>query len=436
MDKFINYYIEGKFINIKKLKSDHLKTEFANIPLTITNIKIYEIDTKTYQSKLYNNEQLVPDRLIMDETIIPEKNYTVSTSSSLSYVNNGNFLYKEPNKDNDPYINITLNKVYKISKIVITFNQSQKYNKKNIINTMIEVLNETNTKEFSKIINDKAKFINNTITISMKCHIEPKDNLKRCNILECIPCNPCPPNKYAKKSNNTSNNTGCPTETKCKQDLVFDLTLADFMTGSNKKIEGLKNEVDAINDLMNNILNKPPYDLNEISVKVQNNKRDLKAMNTTLENAVSMLGPLTKIVQIIPPKTNTETFTNYNYKGDNLNLNMMSINSNDVSQFTRNVKSNKDKQMEKFAGFVQPKINVYEGFFDWQSDTAFTSKIPYQAPSSVLNTTITPTNRVSNIPIVKNQNIEQNLNEYTAKILAMNIKNKANQLNASWITNN
>ena len=45
---------------------------------------------------------------------------------------------------------------------------------------MIEVLNETNTKEFSKIINDKAKFINNTITISMKCQSSALQQVFKC----------------------------------------------------------------------------------------------------------------------------------------------------------------------------------------------------------------------------------------------------------------
>ena len=78
------------------------------------------------------------------------------------------------------------------------------------------------------------------------------------------------------------------------------------------------------------------------------------------------------MIEIIPPTLKKqENFTNYNYKGNNLGI--MSIDSNNVSQYNHNQKTIKDKQMEKFANFVQPKINIYEGFVDWESAYSLTS---------------------------------------------------------------
>ena len=421
MTDFSKYYITGKSIKIKKLRADHLGTKINEIPLTITNVEIYNFATKKEISNPQSPSK--PSNQKLDKKTIPINETNISTSSPSFYIlNKTTKIYEfiqSNKKDYEPSINIDLKQSYNIYSIVITIKDKTMAN---ILNTMVEVLDEQNRRVFFKIIS-KNDVKGNTITLFMYCE-------SKCKILGCN--DDCPVCAYKSKED-------CPKQTKCNSFLFNgdNSYLENIMEQYNKTLSvHIPDTITEINNLLYNISEKQSDDFKKIMTDVNKNIEDLRNMNVPLADAVSSLGALPKIIQIIPPNTTSENFTNYNYKGDNLNLNMMSINSNDVSQFNRNVKSNKDKQIEKFANFVQPKINVYEGFNSWQSDTTLNSRIPYQTPSSALDTTITPANRVSNIPIVKNQNIENNLNNYTAKILAMNIKNKADKLNASWIKNN
>ena len=423
MTDFSKYYITGKTIQIKKLKADHLGTKIADIPLNISNIEIYNFDISNEISNPELQSKRSKQTLNVKPITITKNN--ISTSLPSFYILNKKKKYEfsqSTKKDYDPFIKIDLKQNFNIYSIVITIKDKTM---ENILNTMVEVLDEQNRRVFFKIIgtNDVK---GNTVTLFMYCE-------SKCNILGCN--GDCP------KCENTYKSTDeCPKQTKCNSFLFGGGgdTFLEIELGKYNQLlkEDVTNMNKSINDLLYDLSEKQLYDLNQIKTKVNKNIEDLKNINGTLDNAVLNLEPLSKIIQIIPPKTIIDNFSNYNYKSYNLKSNMMSINSNDVSQFSRNIKSNKDKQMEKFAGFVQPKINVYEGFYDWKSDATLTARIPYQQPSSNLDTTITPANRISNIPIVKNQNIENNLNDHTAKILAMNIKNKANQLNASWIKYN
>ena len=399
MSELENYYINGQFIKINKIKGNH--TERADIPLTISNIEIYETYSETDTSSL----PVFASKLSMKEKLV---SITDKVSTSSGFYKNGSFE-KSSSADYNPSINIDLKKDYKVSKIVIEITNNTN---KNIINTMFEFFS-SKKRVYLKIIRDND-IKDNRITIYMKC---PKCNS---GILKC---NDCPICKYRSKEE-------CP----CNSFLMTNQQ--NIIKKNDDKILNINNEIKQLNTFMNDLLVKQTSDLNKITSNVNKNKMDLQNINATLEPAVLSLGLLPKIIQINPP-TVQEKFTNYNYKGDNININMMSVNSNDVSQFNRNVKSSKDKQMEKFANFIQPKINIYESFAsEWQNDAIFTSKIPYQtASTSITNPPNSSGNlvRVSNIPIVKNPNMENNLNEHTAKILAMNIKNKANLLNGSWI---
>jgi hypothetical protein len=405
MSELDNYYINVQFIKINKIKGNH--TDRPDVPLTISNIEIYETYSETDMSSL----PVFASKLIMKEKLVSINKDNISTSSGF-YKEKGVF---EDSKSTDfnPSINIDLKKEYPVSKIVISIKNNTN---KNIINTIFEILDSKNKRVYLKIIRDND-IKDNRITIYMKC---PKCNS---GILKCN--NDCPICKYKTKDE-------CP----CKSFLMTNQT--NVMKQNDDKILNINKEITQLNTFMNDLLVKQTSDLNKITSNVNKNKMDLQNINATLEPAVLSLGLLPKIIQINPP-TVQENFTNYNYnyKDNNLNTNMMPVNSNDVSQFNRNVKSSKDKQMEKFANFIQPKINIYEGFTsEWQNDATFTSKIPYQtASTSITNPPNASGNlvRVSNIPIVKNPNMENNLNEHTAKILAMNIKNKANLLNGSLI---
>jgi hypothetical protein len=103
--------------------------------------------------------------------------------------------------------------------------------------------------------------------------------------------------------------------------------------------------------------------------------------------------------------------------------------ANGVSQYKKSIK---DKNMEKFANFVQPKIHIYEGFDNWEQDwNAKKFNIAYNSPYD--NETLNQNMIKTTIPIVRNPNIETNLTKKSADVMAFNMKNKANLLNGAWL---
>jgi hypothetical protein len=390
--------ITGRYINLKKLNND--LTKFSSSP---TAAPFYIDEIKIYDDKS-NQINITASNITASKHYNNDANYSIN-----NLVDNkigGSYYFRTNTGDLEPYINIDLTKNKVISKIEIYIAQNMT---NNILNTLVEIFNENNEKINSNVITPSI-ISNNIVVILTDC--------KKCEI--CPVCVNC---QYTSPSQ-------CPKQTRCLK--TYDDILANSnITNCTEKLKNINTKINETNNMLTELFSLQAKDItNTLNI---NNKNliKLKSINNDLVSKVSNLGPSPIIMQISNQPSESkqqqkiEGFTNM-VRNDNK---YMDINSNDVSQYKKSIK---DKNMEKFANFVQPKIHIYEGFDNWEQDwNAKKFNIAYNSPYD--NETLNQNMIKTTIPIVRNPNIETNLTKKSADVMAFNMKNKANLLNGAWL---
>jgi hypothetical protein len=388
-------YIFGNTIRIYRLQNEgDIKSGGTDTYLNIAEIKIY--DDKNELHVINSSNILSVTASSIYGTI---DNYgpllAIDTDINVNAPANTRF-YHSATGDNAPWIQIKLKQNIKISRIKIY--RRPGYDR--ITNAYVKIENSDNEVLSNNKINNFQE-IETTII---------PDNLEITIIPVNIYCN------------NFSS--------KC-----FTGMNAYNISTINQKVKGIIQKVKDTDTLINNLFkdqfsySQHILDLNSMSIKV------LSAINNSLSDEVKKLPPMPEIVRIKEPFTNSNsnrnTKKNINRNSNsNMNQNSVfsSINSNDVSQYG---KTRKDKHIEKFACFIQPKLNIYEKFGDWKSDANSNNfDLEYIAPSN--NKNLNRYKITSVIPVIKKTNMEQDLNETTAKILAINMNQKSNILINNW----
>jgi len=388
-------YVFGNTIRIYRLLNEGDISRRKETYLNIAEIKIYNDKNKLLNSSdisgitartIYNNDNT---------------NYgpQLAIDNNISVVGQKKF-YHSAKDDNEPWIQIQLNKNIKISKINIY--RRPTYDR--ITNAIVRIKNSNDDiLSDDKIYNFQS---NKPVTII-------PDNIE----ITIIPVN-----TYC---TNSANNFS----SKCYTGMNVD-NISTINQCINK-VNGIITKVELTDKLIDSLFkDQSSYsqhilDLNSMSIKV------LSTINNSLIDEVKKLPPMPEIVRI------KESFTNSNIKkniniNSNMNMNQnsvfSSINSNDVSQYGKTLK---DKHIEKFADFIQPKLNIYENFGNWESDVNSSKfNLEYIAPSN--DKDLNRNKITSVIPVIKKTNMEKDLNETTAKILAINMNRKSNILINNW----
>jgi len=400
-------YVFGNTIRIYRLPNigDKKKNETY---LNIAEIKIYDnMDniinvnpSNVTASSIYNGDR---------DNYGPQ----LAVDNTISIVDQTKF-YHSAKGDNAPWIQIKLKENVKISQIRIY--GRPEYDR--ITNAYVKIEN----KNGELISNDKINKIN---SLTRKRSFLRRNNPKNIPLIIIKPVNIyC--NNFSSKCFTGMNADNISTITQC-------------ISKVNGIIQKVKDTDDLINSLFKDQSSYSQHilDSNSMSIKV------LSAINNSISDEVKKLPPMPEIVRIIPSTSTTDMkdtfidYSNYNTKkninrNSNMNMNQnsvfSSINSNDVSQYG---KTRKDKHIEKFADFIQPKLNIYEKFGDWQSDANSSQfDLEYIAPSN--NKNLNRYKITSVIPVIKKTNMEEDLNKTTAKILAINMNQKSNILINNW----
>ena len=398
-----NNYVIGRYVRIRRLLNQgDIKSGGTDTYLNIAEIQIYD-DKKT---KITVNDSMVSSSSIYgNDSSKWGKKFAVDDKEDV--VGTTNFFHTAKD-DNNGFIMIDLKNNYKISEIHIY--KRPGYDR--ITNSVVQILSQNEDVISRTIITDSTINSAQISTNGNKIIIIPYVNNN------CTPCQrKCP-------------QCGIDYSTRCNT--VFNSNNFSMISECLEKVKAINQNIDETNKLLTDLFT----DQNQYQLDILKSSSDninlLTIMNIELDKKVNQLPPVPLKLKITEPIT--EPFTNYkeNKQKENNNISS-SINSNTVYQYGKTLK---DKQMEKFADFIQPKLNIYEKFGNtntntWKSDSE-SKKInfEYVAPSD--NENENEAKIKSTIPIIKNPKIEDNLNNITSKILASHITRKSNLLINNW----
>ncbi len=182
------------------------------------------------------------------------------------------------------------------------------------------------------------------------------------------------------------------------------------------KINTLNSNIPKINKLMNDIYTSCDKDLTNFVSKKKTYDTNLSSMKIDITNKDGT------VLRTFSIDETYEGFINYT-------SNYAPISSNNVSMYGNTAR---DKNIEKFANFIQPKLNVYEPFEDsWKNDTTTQPtkfNIPYVRPQVQRSNNFVDTD----IPIVRKANFEQNINDTTTDLLTRRMVYQKDKMNSFW----
>ena len=397
-------YVRGKYILIKRLKNTRSAdpNDWWSITINILNIKIYDENNQIIPlvSKYANPAPVSSsNKVTVTSTYLKSPswalNYSLTNASQIS--GNTQFYHSdEPDRAASIIIELAESKNIKLIELVTRPGYDR------ITNTYIEILDDQQKIKFRTVIRD-ALF---------------KANSKKIIINTTgINCNSC---------NDFQDNLNPTTEPRCiqKMDTVNTITRINNI---KSKINILTSNMNIIDKLMNDIRTSNVSDLDNFDIKKQEYIIRLDNIINNNINITSKDGTSFKTLNI--PDNFIEEFTNYNnnnkfeYKFND------SIASNDVSNYQN---SNRDKKLENFANFVQPKINVYERFEnDWKNDT---TTEPTKFNISYIKPAIKKSNNKIDIdiPFVIKKDFEKNINNNITELLHKKIIYQKDKMNSFW----
>ncbi len=391
-----NNYVIGRYVRIRRLLNQgDIKSNGTDTYLNIAEIEIYD-DKKT---KITVNDSMVRSSTIYGNSTKPEENESIwgkkfAVDGNRDVSGDTKFFHTAKNEHRG-LIEINLQEDKKILEIHIY--KRPGYDR--ITNSVLEIFSSNRDVISRTLITNIS---GDKITITPYINIVCPTN--------CTKCPQC----------------GIDYSTRCNT--VFNSNNSNMISECLEKVKTINQNIDETNKLLTDLFtDQYQYQL-DILKSSNDNINLLTIMNNELDKKVKQLPPVPLKLKI------TEPFTNYKENNQKENNNISSsINSNTVYQYGKTLK---DKQMEKFAGFIQPKLNIYEKFGNtntntWKSDSE-SKKInfEYVAPSD--NENENDIKIKSTIPIIKNPKIEDNLNNITSKILASHITRKSNLLINNW----
>ena len=393
-------YVIGKYILIKRLKNiraasqDHADND--------KDLKYNKSDTLNIRNiQIYGYNSNVPIKLVdkNESSNIPNKVSVTSDYGTSQWIiknalqNTANkdpaIMYHSALEDRAPTIIIELDKEQPISLIYI---QGRINFDDRLTNVYVEILDVNKKIKFRTVIRNKNYISGNVVKINTvgincnRCYIDFKSTL--------------PP----------------PTNAPTYPPIIPQCTTKINVTEIKTKIDDIKTKINKINsnipkiiNLMNNIYNSCENDLK--SFVTRKNDYDARLSNIQIDIATRD-GTVLETLSIID-----EGFTNYTSKSD-------PISSNNILQYKS---SQRDQKLELFANFIQPKVNVYENFQnDWKNDNTFGIKYVRPEIKKYNN------NVDTDIPFVRKQNFEENINNITTDLLNKRITYQKDKMNSFW----
>jgi hypothetical protein len=401
-----NNYVIGKYLRIRRLQNIHRDPQGETV--NITKISLFDNNNNKYT--------------LSDSSVIKNKysssyyNWNGPGLIDYALVDNPtlNRMYHSAEGDMTPTILLEFKQPIPISKIEITNRQ----NFDRISESYVEILDSNRNIKFRKMIRAPEVIRN-----------DPQPVVINVNILDTFE-NQC--------------NSTCPTPPVCPTLPINDCN-ANFAPGNyaeqintiNTRMNLLQSNITQLNNLINKIKLDNTADIsNLLNLKSQYSNL-LSIIKTNLQNNEILQGYNTTMQIKISSSSTSEGFTNFSDNTGKHNKNKEiaynfndTLSNNDVTKY--NIDSKRDKTIEKFANFVQPKVDVYENFTQWNNDfTGGKISLPYSTPSVVVTNNM---NVSSHIPIIKKRNFENNVNVAVGNLIGNNIMQKTNKMINYWNT--
>jgi hypothetical protein len=414
-------YVTGRYLRIRRLENQYSPKYGGSEDdyVYLVNILLIKVYDRTGQSYRLDNatNTVVSNKYTSSSYLSGNSNagywsidYALRQNASIS----GSVYYYHSNiGDNTATILIKFNNDIDISKIDI----QKRPGFDRFSNIYVEILDSNRNIQFRKQIRpqDSTKDLIPNDTI-FPININILDTyIDQCNRTICPKITPCPtlpqsdcyspidPNSYKSQIDNM-----------------------------NEKLNTLQTNITNLNTLIDDIKTQNRSDIeNLLKLKAQySNLLDIlktKLLNNDIIKNAEIITDL-KISQ----DPITETFKNYNdtiksdKESDKIKIND-TINTNDVTSYDLDLE--RDKKIEQFANFIQPKLDIYEKFTNWEKDFIDNkTTLTYAPPTFIKN----PLTVDSSVPIVKKNNYEKNLNMNVGKLLSNKIMDKSNKMIGYW----